>query len=43
MLALCEHLLIARQDSISAQQVEHWPPISRLIVEGEGGKIEKQE
>ena len=41
-MALYEHLLIARQD-ISAQQVDALATHLKTIVEGEGGKIEKQE
>ena len=41
-MALYEHLLIARQD-ISAQQVDALATHLQTIVEGEGGKIEKQE
>src|ERR1700685_1083715 len=40
--SLYEHLLIARQD-ISAQQVDALAPHLKPIVEGEGGKVEKQE
>ncbi len=40
--ALYEHLLIARQD-ISAQQVDALATHLKTIVEGEGGKVEKQE
>src|SRR5689334_24869279 len=40
-MALYEHLLIARQD-ISAQQVDALATHLKTIVEGEGGKIEKQ-
>src|SRR5580692_3355298 len=42
IMALYEHLLIARQD-ISAQQVDALATHLKTIVEGEGGKIEKQE
>src|SRR5581483_5637080 len=41
-MALYEHLLIARQD-ISAQQVNALATHLKTIVEGEGGKVEKQE
>src|SRR5204862_631603 len=41
-MALYEHLLIARQD-ISAQQVDALATHLKTIVEGESGKIEKQE
>jgi small subunit ribosomal protein S6 len=41
-MALYEHLLIARQD-ISAQQVDALATHLKTIVEGEGGKVEKQE
>jgi small subunit ribosomal protein S6 len=41
-MALYEHLLIARQD-ISAQQVDALATHLKTIVEGEGGRIEKQE
>ena len=41
-MALYEHLLIARQD-ISAQQVDALATHLKTIVEGVGGKIEKQE
>ena len=41
-MALYEHLLIARQD-ISAQQVDALATHLKTIVEGQGGKIEKQE
>ena len=41
-MALYEHLLIARQD-ISAQQVDALAQHLKTIVEGEGGKVEKQE
>ena len=41
-MALYEHLLIARQD-ISAQQVDALQTHLKTIVEGEGGKVEKQE
>ena len=41
-MALYEHLLIARQD-ISAQAVDALATHLKTIVEGEGGKIEKQE
>ena len=41
-MALYEHLLIARQD-ISAQQVDALATHLKTIVEGENGKIEKQE
>src|ERR1700722_2050691 len=42
IMALYEHLLIARQD-ISAQQVDALATHLKTIVEGEGGKVEKQE
>jgi len=42
LMALYEHLLIARQD-ISAQQVDALATHLKTIVEGEGGKVEKQE
>src|ERR1700678_2984248 len=41
-MALYEHLLIARQD-ISAQQVDALATHLKTIVEGEEGKVEKQE
>src|ERR1700747_2853629 len=41
-MALYEHLLIARQD-ISAQAVDALATHLKTIVEGEGGKIERQE
>jgi len=41
-MPLYEHLLIARQD-ISAQQVDALATHLKTIVEGEGGKVEKQE
>ena len=41
-MALYEHLLIARQD-ISAQQVDALATHLKTIVEGEDGKVEKQE
>jgi small subunit ribosomal protein S6 len=41
-MALYEHLLIARQD-ISAQQVDALATHLKTIVEGQGGKVEKQE
>jgi small subunit ribosomal protein S6 len=41
-MALYEHLLIARQD-ISAQQVDALATHLKTIIEGEGGKVEKQE
>ncbi len=41
-MALYEHLLIARQD-ISAQQVDALAQHLKTIIEGEGGKVEKQE
>src|SRR6478752_7626296 len=41
-MALYEHLLIARQD-ISAPQVDALATHLKTIVEGERGKIEKQE
>jgi len=41
-MALYEHLLIARQD-ISAQAVDALGTHLKTIVEGEGGKVEKQE
>src|SRR3984885_2443671 len=41
-MALYEHLLIARQD-ISAQQVDALATHLKTIVEGNGGKVEKQE
>ncbi len=41
-MALYEHLLIARQD-ISAQAVDALATHLKTIVEGEGGKFEKQE
>jgi small subunit ribosomal protein S6 len=41
-MALYEHLLIARQD-ISAQQVDALATHLKTILEGEGGKVEKQE
>src|SRR6202008_1829579 len=41
-MALYEHRLIARQD-ISAQQVDALAQHLKTIVEGEGGKVEKQE
>ncbi len=41
-MALYEHLLIARQD-ISAQAVDALATHLKTIVEGEGGKVEKQE
>jgi small subunit ribosomal protein S6 len=41
-MALYEHLLIARQD-ISAQQVDALATHLKTIVEGEGGRVEKQE
>src|SRR3984957_18250172 len=41
-MALYEHLLIARQD-ISAQQVDALATHLKTIVEGSGGKVEKQE
>jgi small subunit ribosomal protein S6 len=41
-MALYEHLLIARQD-ISAQAVDALAQHLKTIVEGEGGKVEKQE
>jgi small subunit ribosomal protein S6 len=42
LMALYEHLLIARQD-ISAQAVDALATHLKTIVEGEGGKVEKQE
>jgi small subunit ribosomal protein S6 len=42
IMALYEHLLIARQD-ISAQQVDALATHLKTIVESEGGKVEKQE
>jgi small subunit ribosomal protein S6 len=42
VMALYEHLLIARQD-ISAQAVDALATHLKTIVEGEGGKVEKQE
>lgn len=41
-MTLYEHLLIARQD-ISAQAVDALATHLKTIVEGEGGKVEKQE
>jgi small subunit ribosomal protein S6 len=41
-MALYEHLLIARQD-ISAQAVDALATHLKTIVEGGGGKVEKQE
>jgi len=41
-MALYEHLLIARQD-ISAQQVDALATHLKTIIEGESGKVEKQE
>lgn len=41
-MSLYEHLLIARQD-ISAQQVDALATHLKTIIEGEGGKVEKQE
>src|SRR5437773_11380171 len=41
-MALYEHLLIARQD-ISAQQVDALATHLKTIIEGEGGKVERQE
>ena len=41
-MALYEHLLIARQD-ISAQQVDALATHLKTIVEGENGRVEKQE
>ncbi len=41
-MALYEHLLIARQD-ISAQQVDALATHLKTIIEGEDGKVEKQE
>ncbi len=41
-MALYEHLLIARQD-ISAQQVDALATHLKTILEGEDGKVEKQE
>jgi small subunit ribosomal protein S6 len=41
-MALYEHLLIARQD-ISAQQVDALATHLKTILEGEEGKVEKQE
>jgi len=41
-MALYEHLLIARQD-ISAQQVDALATHLKTIIEGEGGRVEKQE
>ena len=41
-MALYEHLLIARQD-ISAQQVDALATHLKTIIEGEQGKVEKQE
>ena len=41
-MALYEHLLIARQD-ISAQQVDALATHLKTIIEGEEGKVEKQE
>ncbi|HTQ12884.1 MAG TPA: 30S ribosomal protein S6 [Rhizomicrobium sp.] len=41
-MALYEHLLIARQD-ISAQGVDALATHLKTIVEGNGGKVEKQE
>jgi small subunit ribosomal protein S6 len=41
-MALYEHLLIARQD-ISAQAVDALATHLKTIIEGEGGKVEKQE
>src|SRR5215467_8575061 len=41
-MALYEHLLIARQDII-AQQVDALAQHLKTIIEGEGGKVEKQE
>jgi len=41
-MALYEHLLIARQD-ISAQAVDALATHLKTIVEGEGGRVEKQE
>jgi small subunit ribosomal protein S6 len=41
-MALYEHLLIARQD-ISAQQVDALATHLKTIIEGKGGKVEKQE
>ena len=41
-MALYEHLLIARQD-ISAQAVDALATHLKTIVEGQGGKVEKQE
>ena len=42
MMALYEHMLIARQD-ISAQQVDALATHLKTIIETEGGKVEKQE
>src|SRR6478735_2278754 len=42
IMALYEHMLIARQD-ISAQAVDALATHLKTIVEGEGGKVEKQE
>jgi small subunit ribosomal protein S6 len=41
-MALYEHLLIARQD-ISAQQVDALATHLKTIIEGQDGKVEKQE
>ena len=41
-MALYEHLLIARQD-ISAQQVDALATHLKTIIEGGGGRVEKQE
>ena len=41
-MALYEHLLIARQDN-SSQAVDALATHLKTIVEGEGGKVEKQE
>src|SRR6202521_3116145 len=41
-MALYEHMLIARQD-ISAQAVDALATHLKTIIEGEGGKVEKQE
>jgi small subunit ribosomal protein S6 len=41
-MALYEHLLIARQD-ISAQQVDALATHLKTLIEGEEGKVEKQE
>src|SRR5215475_7930375 len=42
LMALYEHMLIARQD-ISAQGVDALATHLKTIVEGNGGKVEKQE